>query len=55
VLGGGGLGDSNPSLVSYVTPSLLFDDVSLKADAGPAPDAPVAPSPLAQSSAQGNP
>lgn len=55
VLGGGGLGDTNPSLVSYVTPSLLFDDVSLKADAGPAPDAPVAPSPLAQSSAQGNP
>lgn len=50
VLGGGGLGDSNAALVSYVTPSLLFDDVTLKANAGPAPDAPVAPSPLAATS-----
>ncbi len=46
VMGGAGVGDTNPSLASYVTPSLLFDDVSLKGNTGPAPDAPVAPSPF---------
>ncbi len=32
---------------SYIVPSLLFEDVSLKAPSGPAPVPPVAPSPMA--------
>jgi predicted Zn-dependent protease len=40
------LGGDASSVVSYVTPSLLFDDVSLKKSSGPAPNGPVAPSPL---------
>jgi TldD protein len=38
----------DPSLATFVAPALLFEEVSIKNTEGPVPNAPVAPSPLAQ-------
>lgn len=51
IMAGRGFDLEIPEVVTYVSPSLLFDDVSLKRSSGPAPNAPIAPSPLASSNA----
>lgn len=53
VLAGRGMDTEMPDIVSYVAPSLLFDDVSLKRTSAPAPNAPIAASPLASQTASG--
>jgi hypothetical protein len=45
---GGARGGDEPTIVSYVAPSLLFDDVTIKASSAPIPNPPLAPSPLVQ-------
>ncbi|MBZ5567140.1 MAG: hypothetical protein LAN64_04730 [Acidobacteriia bacterium] len=48
LLGGGGNARQKTSVVSFVTPSLLFDEVSVKHPEGTATKPPVLPSPLAK-------
>ncbi len=46
-MGGGGMGGDPFTFVSYVAPSLLFEEVALKKSHGPSPNPPVVPSPMA--------
>lgn len=49
---GGARGAEEPTIVSYVTPSLLFDDISIKASSAPIPNPPLTPSPLLAAAAK---
>jgi hypothetical protein len=47
---GGNMAGGDPfSFVSFVAPSLLFDEISMKKVAGPSPNPPVVPSPVSLS------
>jgi predicted Zn-dependent protease len=49
--GGGGLGGEIEHVCSFITPSLLVDDLTLKHTDTPAPNGPTVPSPLVQQTA----